>query len=139
MNIIEIRGIRGLIVAGMVCCCLFAGFVVFPGWICMLTWDYISEYSAIPAIGLFQGVLLWGILVASYFTFAKRKVLVCFKSPKGLSDEELKKVFENVKKQSELDPVMKAMLKSKETELKIKAVEAEENKVEDTTSETTQV
>ncbi len=136
MNIIEIRGIRGLIVAGMIACCLAAGFIVFPGWLAMNFWNYLVSYTqSIPTIGLFQGVLLWGIIIAAYFTFKKDRIVVCFKTPKGLSEEELKSVFADIKKQSETDPVLKAMLKARETELKLKEAEKVEEATEEQASE----
>lgn len=121
LNVIQIRGVRGLIIAGLVVCCLAAGFIVFPGWVGMQAWNLMASYvESIPAIGLIQGVLLWGILIAAYFTFKKDRVVVCFKSPKGLDEEELKAVFADIKKQSAEDPVLQAMLKAREAELKMK-------------------
>ena len=128
LNVIQIRGIRGLIIAGLVVCCLAAGFIVFPGWVGMHLWNIAASYiENLPAIGLIQGVLLWGIIIASYFTFKKDRVVICFKSPKGLNEDELKAVFADIKKQSLDDPILQAMLKAREAELKIKAQESEEN------------
>ena len=128
LNVIQIRGIRGLIIAGLVVCCLAAGFIVFPGWVGMHLWNITASYiEGLPAIGLIQGVLLWGIIIASYFTFKKDRVVICFKSPKGLNEDELKAVFADIKKQSIEDPILQAMLKAREAELKIKAQESEEN------------
>ena len=122
LNVIQIKGIRGLIIAGLVVCCLVAGFIVFPGWVGMHTWNFISyQVESLPAIGLFQGILLWGIIIAAYFTFRKEKVVVCMKTPQGLSDEELKAVFADIKKQTQEDPILQAMLKAREAELKYKA------------------
>ena len=119
-NVIQIRGIKGLIMAGLVVCCLFAGFIVFPGWVWMNIWNYVVNFTEnVPTIGMFQGVLLWGIMIAAYFTFRKEKVLVCFKSPQGLDEEELKSVFADIKKQAEADPVLQAMLKAREAEYKL--------------------
>lgn len=128
LNVIQIRGIRGLIIAGLVVCCLAAGFIVFPGWVGMHLWNIAASYiENLPAIGLIQGVLLWGIIIASYFTFKKDRVVVCFKSPKGLNEDELKAVFADIKKQSIEDPILQAMLKAREAELKIKTQESEES------------
>ncbi len=128
LNVIQIRGIRGLIIAGLVVCCLAAGFIVFPGWVGMHLWNIAASYiENLPAIGLIQGILLWGIIIASYFTFKKDRVVICFKSPKGLNEDELKAVFADIKKQSIEDPILQAMLKAREAELKIKAQESEEN------------
>lgn len=129
LNIIQIRGVKGLILVGMLICCLAAGFIAFPGWVAMHIWNFTAAYLEIPAIGLIQGILLWGIIVASYFTFRKEKLVVCMKSSQGLSEEELKTVFADIKKQAADDKIIQAMLKAREAELKAK--ETEENKTED--------
>ena len=124
MNVIEIRGIRGMILTGCAICCLAVGFIGFPGWVLMHVWNYAVSFSAdIPSIGIIQGVLLWGILIASYFIFRKDPLIVCVKTPKGLSEEELKSVFADLKESSKEDLILKSMLKARETELKLKAEE----------------
>ena len=42
------------------------------------------------------------------------------KAPKGLSDEELKAVFADIKKQAQDDTILQAMIKAREAELKLK-------------------
>ena len=129
INVIQIKGVKGLIIAGLVVICLCAGFIVFPGWVGMQLWNLTASFfNSLPAIGLFQGVLLWGIIIASYFTFRKEKVVVCMKTPQGLSEEELKAVFADIKKQAQEDPILQAMMKAREAELKYKAQQELENK-----------
>ena len=133
LNVIQIKGIRGLIIAGVVVCCLAAGFIGFPGLVLMKLWNLASEYLfAMPQIGIFQGVLLWGIILASYFAFRKERVVVCVKNPQGLSEEELKSVFADIKKQSQEDPILQAMLRARDAELKIKSKEIAPNETEAT-------
>lgn len=127
INVIQIKGIRGLIIAGFVVSCLIAGFIAFPGIISMIIWNWVASHTLImPTIGIFQGVLLWGILVAAYFTFVKEKFVVCMKTPQGLNEDELKAVFADVKKQAEEDKIIQAMIKAREAELNLK--KTEENK-----------
>lgn len=130
LNVIRINGVKGLFVAAMVVCCLCAGFIVFPGFVAMHAWNYASIYANLPQIGLLQGILLWGIAIAAYFTFRKNRLIVCVKSPQGLSEEELREVFAEMKNQTKEDPILQAMLKARETELKIqKKDETTEQKV----------
>lgn len=125
-NVIQINGVRGLIMAGFIVTCLAAGFGAFPGWVCMHLWNIGASYTdALPSIGLIQGLLLWGIMVAAYFTFRKQKLVVCMKAPQGLSDEELKAVFADIKKQAQDDTILQAMIKAREAELKIKDEQTE--------------
>jgi len=127
LNIIQIKGVRGLIMAAGVVSCLAAGFIVFPGWVEMNIWNFVANYIQIPNIGLVQGILLWGITYLAYILLRKEKLIVCLKSPQGLSEDELKAVFEDVKKQSKEDPILQAMLKAREAELKYKAQEELKN------------
>lgn len=128
LNVIQIKGVKGLIMLVMVGCCLVAGFIVFPGWVAMNIWNVLASLvNNAHSIGIIQGVLLWGIIVASYFTFRKERVVVCMKTPQGLNEEELKAVFADIKKQTQDDKIIQAMLKARETELKLNEKE-EDNK-----------
>lgn len=125
LNIIQIRGIKGLVIAGMIISCLIAGFIGFPGLVAMHIWNITANYiENMPSIGLLQGILLWGIILASYFTFRKERLVVCMKSPQGLNDEELKSVFADLKKQAQDDKIIQAMMKARDAELKVKEEES---------------
>jgi len=118
-NVIQIRGFRGIVMAGFIVICLAVGFIAFPGWVCMHLWNYISTFTqTMPAIGVAQGLLLWGILAVSYFLLRKNRLVVCFRAPESLSEEELREVYSDIKKHSESDPVLQAMMKAKEAEIK---------------------
>lgn len=121
INVIQIKGFRGILYLIFIGTCLTAGFGWFPGWLCMHLWNYTSSYlTQMPSIGIVQGILLWGIVAASYFTFRKDRLVVCMKASDGLSEEEIKAVFEDMKKQVKNDVFVHNMLKSKEAELRIK-------------------
>ena len=129
LNVIQIKGVKGLIIACFAVCCLAAGFIAFPGWLCQSVWNFVANYyTEIPTICLFLGILLWGILLTSYFLFRKEKVVVCMKTPQGLSEEELKAVFADMKRQTIEDPILQAMMKAREAELKYKAQQDLDNK-----------
>ena len=131
LNVIQIKGVKGLIMLVMVGCCLVAGFIVFPGWVAMNIWNVLASLvNNAPSIGIIQGVLLWGIIVASYFTFRKERVVVCMKTPQGLNEEELKAVFADIKKQTQDDKIIQAMFKARETELKLNEKEEDNKKTE---------
>ena len=131
LNVIRIKCVKGLIMLVMIGCCLVAGFIVFPGWVAMNIWNVLASLvNNAPSIGIIQGVLLWGIIVASYFTFRKERVVVCMKTPQGLNEEELKAVFADIKKQTQDDKIIQAMLKARETELKLNEKEEDNKKTE---------
>lgn len=121
INVIQIKGFMGILYIAFIGCCLAAGFGWFPGWICMKAWNMFSSHmEQLPAIGIIQGILLWAIIAASYFTFRKDKLVVCMKTSDGLSEEELKAVFEDMKKNAQNDIFLKDMIKAQKAELKIR-------------------
>ena len=121
LNVIQIKGTRGLLLVAGFISCLVAGFGFFPGWVCMHLWNFISKYfEQMPYIGIIQGLLLWGIIAASYFIFRKEKLVVCMRSSEGLSEEELKAIFADLRKQAANDNLIQSMIRARETELKIK-------------------
>ena len=135
INVIQIKGVKGILLAIFVVTCLAAGFIAFPGIVCTKLWNLISaQTNSLPAIGVLQGILLWAIIVVSYFVFRKDKVVVCLKTPQELNEEELKNVFADLKKQSKEDPILQAMLKARESELKIKSTEIQASETESTTA-----
>ena len=120
-NVIQIKGFMGIVYLAFIGICLAAGFGWFPGWVCMKLWNISSTYfTQIPTIGIFQGILLWGIIAASYFTFRKDKLVVFMNASEGLSEEELKAVFADMQKHVKDDVFIKSMLKARDAELRIK-------------------
>jgi len=121
LNVIQIKGISGIIYVTFIGVCLIAGFGWFPSWCCMKLWNLVSHYIInIPSIGIVQGGLLWGIIAGSYFTFRKEKLVVCMRAEEGLTEEELREVFSNMKTQAREDMFLKNLFKAQEAELRIK-------------------
>ena len=136
LNIIQINGIKGLIYVGFIVSCLAAGFIGFPSIVCMKLWNFTAGFTTnIPQIGIIQGILLWGIIAGAYFTFRKEKLVVCMKSTDGLNEEELKAVFEEMKKRSREDVFVKNIMKSRQAELKIRNLSESDIPKSDSVSE----
>ena len=79
--------------------CLFAGFVIFPGYVAMVLWNKIlASMFAFPLVNVFQGVLLWGIAVVSYCIIFKNGFAVSFlTNPSELSEAELNMIMRNAR------------------------------------------
>lgn len=112
-KIIQICGIKGLLTALFIVTCLAAGFIAFPGYVAMNIWNHFTT-GIIPAINLYQGILLWAIVAIIYFIATKQRFAVSFGGPKELNDEELKVLMERVKMQSQARMINKMMLKELE-------------------------
>ena len=76
-KIIQITGIKGILIALFVLTCAIAGFVAFPGLVAMNVWNYFAK-DVVPTINLYQGILLWGIIALIYFIANKQSFSVSF-------------------------------------------------------------
>lgn len=131
-RVIQINGFRGLCVALAIVTCLIAGFVVFPGLLAMMAWNFVSAKTAlVPTVGILQGTLLWGIMVVSYMIVKKRSILVSFKTPTELSDEELDEVMERIKMETTAqmmnDIITNARAEKKPSMVDLKSNDSKEN------------
>ena len=103
-KIIQISGFRGLLLAVFIVTCLIAGFVVFPGLGAMYLWNITMASSfSLPAINIFQGILLWLIAALIFYLTGGSQSVVQFKSTSQLSDYELKELMSRIKKQNSAD------------------------------------
>lgn len=117
MNVIQINGFKGLVMAVGIVACLIAGFVAFPGLVMKTAWNFVSvKTGLIPAIEMIQGILLWGIIVVSYLTFRRSPFFVEFKSTNDLSREEMDEVMQKIRMEHQADILTRAMMKAKEFE-----------------------
>jgi len=103
MRVIQISGLRGILMVVFIATCLIAGFVAFPAIVAMNVWNWIANFIAIPVINMFQGLMLWAIIAISGFIINDRKKYLFSFSPKNtLSDDEVQRILENVKTQSQI-------------------------------------
>ena len=110
-RIIQISGIRGLLMGIFVATCLAAGFIGFPAIVAMKAWNFAAQYVSIPLISEWQGLLLWTIVAISGFIINDRKkFLVAFKTPDRLSEKEMKTLLERMKIQSQTQQAINSMI-----------------------------
>ena len=101
-RVIQINGFRGLFLAIFAISCLIAGFVAFPSFLTMHTWNYLSTATgSLPVINFGEGLLLWAIIIFSVFIFNKKKLIVSFKGQQELSDDEVNEVIAKIKAQKD--------------------------------------
>ena len=114
-RVIQISGFRGILLGLFVASCLVAGFVGFPAFVAMHVWNFASHYVAIPSIGFLQGLMLWAIVALSIFLINDRKkFLSTFTLPTQMPDEEMQKILQNIRMQTNAQIINSMILKSQE-------------------------
>lgn len=120
-NVIQINGIKGILFLAGAAICLFAGFVVFPGIVMKLAWNFFAGMTNfLPSISVLQGVLLWGITVVTYLTFKKKGFFVEFKTTQELSGEELNAVMQKIRMERRSDLIAHSIMRAREFEERAK-------------------
>ncbi len=98
-NIIKISGFKGLIVAAFVVCCLFAGFLMFPGWVCMHLWNFTAGFfEQMPSMTMVHGILLWCIIALSLYALNKGNfsISIGHSVPLPRNDERIKEIIRQI-------------------------------------------
>ena len=98
VRVIQINGLRGLLLTLFIISCLVAGFAVFPAFLTMNAWNFFAiKSTSFPQINFQQGLLLWAIIAFSAFIFSKRKFIISFGAEQELSENEVQKVVSKIK------------------------------------------
>lgn len=103
-NVIKIDGFKGLMMAAFVVCCLVAGFLSFPGWVCMHIWNFTAEYfPQMPQMTLLHGIMLWAIIALSFYALNKGNFSISFGSsrPMPANDERLKDILRKIQEEND--------------------------------------
>ena len=98
-NIIRINGFKGLLLALFCVGCLIAGFLIFPGWVCMHVWNYFAGFFAqAPFMNLVHGVLLWCIVALSLYALNNGDFAISLGSASSISpnEESIREVFSKI-------------------------------------------
>lgn len=78
-SVIKINGFKGLLLALFIVGCLIAGFLIFPGWICMNIWNFAASFFAVmPVMTMVHGAMLWCIIALSIYALNKNSLAISF-------------------------------------------------------------
>lgn len=103
LKVLQINGFRGLVLSFFIMACLIAGFIAFPGFLVMNTWNFLADKAGtFPIINFGGGLLLWAIIAFSAFVFSKKKFIVSFDTQQELSEDEVKQVITKIKSQNNI-------------------------------------
>jgi hypothetical protein len=98
VRVIQINGLRGLLLTLFIISCLVAGFIVFPAFLTMNAWNFFAiKSTSLPQLNFQQGLLLWAIIAFGAFIFSKRKFIVSFGAEQELSESQVQRIVSKVK------------------------------------------
>ena len=127
-KIIQISGVRGILLTAFIVTCLFAGFVIFPAKVAAHIWNYIaSEYLSLPLINTIQGGLLWAMVALSIYLLNSKKFAVSFQRPMELSDDEMRVLMDRIRMQRQAQKLNAMILKSNDIKIMKKDIEINKN------------
>ena len=116
-NIIQLSGLKGIFFIVFLIGCAAAGFLVFPGWVCMHIWNYaMSHFVDMPVMTLLHGIILWCIIALVTFQLNKKDFGIAFKTVESPEDRLRKIIESKIKKEEQLKIKELAELKEKDKE-----------------------
>jgi len=127
-KVIQICGMRGILMAIFIVTCLFAGFVIFPSKMAAYLWNYIgSTYIALPQINALQGGLLWAMTALAFYLLNSKSFAISFGQPTELSEEEMRILMDRIRMQKQAQKLNAMIMKSSEIKIMNKNIEPDKN------------
>ena len=75
---------------------------MFPAKVAMYLWNNIAaEYFMIPAINIWQGLLLWAGIALSFYIANGGNLLISFHEPAQLNEDEMRVLMERIRLQAQ--------------------------------------
>lgn len=97
-KVIKINGgFQGILLTAFLVFGIVSGFIISPSWVCMKIWNFIALNNSFASINLYQGLLLWFIIVLTLFALNKKNSFIGFGSYKKLSPEQIREIIEKSK------------------------------------------
>jgi membrane protein implicated in regulation of membrane protease activity len=94
-KVVQLNGLMGLFLLGIIITGMICGFVFFPIWIIMVGWNEIATNMLnMPAISYYQAFLLWICLALCSFLALRNSVSVKVQTNEEIEDEELSDFFD---------------------------------------------
>ncbi|MDD3012444.1 MAG: hypothetical protein PHC34_01930, partial [Candidatus Gastranaerophilales bacterium] len=74
-KIIQISGLSGILLVGIVFTGIFCGFMLFPIWIVMMGWNAVIANSLhAPVINYIQAALLWSAIILTLYILLRNSI-----------------------------------------------------------------
>lgn len=101
-KVIQINGLSGLLLLGVVLTGLICGFILFPIWILMVGWnELIAETFRGPQINYLQASMLWAMCALSLFMALRHSVSFKVHKDSKMNDVEIREAVSKIEEQSE--------------------------------------
>ena len=129
-SIIKINGFKGLALAVFIIGCLIAGFLIFPGWVCMQLWNFVAGFFYnMPVMTLLRGTMLWAIVALSMYALNKGNFAISFGSVVPRYPERDERLYEIMKQINESNAKLSSAIKKHNEEECTKEEENQDNKL----------
>jgi hypothetical protein len=94
-NVVQLHGLAGLLLLGILTAGMICGFIFFPIWVIMVGWnEIITNMLNLPTISYYQAFLLWICLALCSFLVLRNSVSVKVQSDDELEHEDLSGFFD---------------------------------------------
>ena len=102
-SVIKINGFKGILLALFIVGCLIAGFLIFPGWVCMNIWNFAAGFfSGMPVMTMLHGSMLWCIIALSVYALDKNSLAISFGTAvqPAPNEERIKEIIRHFNEQN---------------------------------------
>jgi predicted membrane protein len=97
-KIIQISGLSGILLVGIIFTGLFCGFILFPIWVVMLGWNAVipSTFQG-PVINYLQASLLWMAIILTLYILLRNSISIRFQKENCFDQRDIKDIVNEIR------------------------------------------
>jgi hypothetical protein len=97
-KVIQISGLSGILLVGIIFTGIFCGFMLFPIWVVMMAWNVAiaSTFNA-PVINYVQAALLWSAIILVLYILLKNSISIKIQKEDYFEQRDIKDIINEIK------------------------------------------
>ena len=97
-KIVQISGLSGILLVGILFTGIFCGFMLFPVWLVMMGWNAViaSSFNA-PIINYLQAALLWSAIVIVFYILLRNSISIKIQKDDGIEQRDIKDIISEIR------------------------------------------
>jgi len=97
-KVIQISGLSGILLVGIIFTGIFCGFMLFPIWVVMMGWNAVvtSTFSG-PSINYLQAALLWTAIILTLYILLRNSISIKIQKENGFEQKDIKDIITEIR------------------------------------------
>jgi hypothetical protein len=101
-KIVQISGISGILLVGIIVTSVLCGFILFPVWLVMMGWNSVIAINLkIPVINFIQAGLLWSAVLITLYIILRNSISIRIQKDDSFEHKDIKEIITEIREKED--------------------------------------